>query len=254
MGASEELEYLKSLVAKLNEKIRSLESKPSASPTPATQLRTILMGPPGAGKGTQAPRIKEEFCVCHLATGDMLREQVNQQTPLGLAAKKIMDAGGLVSDDIMVGIIQDQLDNNKECKNGFVLDGFPRTVPQAQKLDGMLESRKEKLNSVVQLQIDDQLLISRITGRLIHPSSGRTYHREFHPPKKPMVDDVTGEPLIQRSDDNVETLRKRLGAFHSQTGPVVDYYKAKGLWYGIDAAQSPPVVWDNLRKIFVGKQ
>jgi len=253
MGTSEELEYLKSLVAKLSDKINALEAKTKATPpTPAVQLRTILMGPPGAGKGTQAPRIRDEFCVCHLATGDMLREQVTQKTPLGVAAKKIMDAGGLVSDDIMVGIIQDQLDNNKECKNGFVLDGFPRTVPQAQKLDGMLEARKEKLNSVVQLQIDDQLLISRITGRLIHPASGRTYHREFHPPKKPMVDDVTGEPLIQRSDDNVETLTKRLGSFHSQTGPVVDYYKAKGLWHGIDAAQSPTVVWDNLRKIFVG--
>jgi adenylate kinase len=258
MGTSDELEYLKSLVAKLSDKINALEAKNKAAPrTPAAQLRTILMGPPGAGKGTQAPRIKDEFCVCHLATGDMLREQVAQKTPLGVAAKKIMDAGGLVSDDIMVGMIQDQLDNNKECKNGFVLDGFPRTVPQAQKLDGMLEARKEKLNSVVQLQIDDQLLISRITGRLIHPASGRTYHREFHPPKKSMVDDVTGEPLIQRSDDNVETLTKRLGSFHSQTGPVVDYYKAKGLWHGIDAAQSPTVVWDNLRQIFVkgsGKQ
>ncbi|KAJ6606300.1 adenylate kinase 1 [Mycena vulgaris] len=255
MGASEELEYLKSLVAKLSDKIHALETKSNgAPPTPAAQLRTILMGPPGAGKGTQAPRIKDEFCVCHLATGDMLREQVTQKTPLGVAAKKIMDAGGLVSDDIMVNMIKDQLDNNKECKNGFVLDGFPRTVPQAQKLDGMLEARKEKLDSVVQLQIDDQLLISRITGRLIHAASGRTYHREFHPPKKPMVDDLTGEPLIQRSDDNVETLKKRLGSFHSQTGPVVEYYKAKGLWHGIDAAQSPAVVWDNLRKIFVGKQ
>ncbi|KAJ7891238.1 adenylate kinase 1 [Mycena olivaceomarginata] len=252
---SDELEYLKSLVAKLNEKITALEAKAApALPTPATQLRTILIGPPGAGKGTQAPRIKKEFCVCHLATGDMLREQVAQKTPLGVTAKKIMDSGGLLPDDIMVNMIKDELENNKECKNGFVLDGFPRTVPQAQKLDGMLEARKEKLNSVVQLQIDDQLLISRITGRLVHPASGRTYHREFHPPKKSMVDDVTGEPLIQRSDDNVDTLTKRLGGFHSQTGPVVDYYKAKGLWHGIDAAQSPTVVWDNLRKIFVGKQ
>ncbi|KAJ7348964.1 adenylate kinase 1 [Mycena albidolilacea] len=252
---SDELEYLKSLVAKLNEKITALEAKATpALPTPAAQLRTILIGPPGAGKGTQAPRIKQEFCVCHLATGDMLREQVAQKTPLGVTAKKIMDSGGLLPDDIMVNMIKDELENNKECKNGFVLDGFPRTVPQAQKLDGMLEARKEKLNSVVQLQIDDQLLISRITGRLVHPASGRTYHREFHPPKKSMVDDVTGEPLIQRSDDNVDTLTKRLSGFHSQTGPVVDYYKAKGLWHGIDAAQSPTVVWDNLRKIFVGKQ
>lgn len=157
------------------------------------------------------------------------------------------------------------------------MDGFPRTVPQAEKLDDMLDHRKEKLDSVVQLKIDDQLLISRITGRLIHPASGRTYHKEFQyvitlvifilepelfshfhlkfrPPKKAMTDDVTGEPLIQRSDDNVETLRKRLTAFHSQTGPVVDYYRSKGLWHSIDAAQSPAVVWDNLSKVFTGKQ
>jgi len=258
MGAAEELEYLKSLVAQLNAKISALEDKAkgaiSGKKTPAQQLRTILVGPPGAGKGTQAPRIRDEFCVCHLATGDMLRDQVNKKTPLGVEAKKIMDAGGLVSDDIMVNMIKDQLEHNKECKNGFVLDGFPRTVPQAEKLDSMLTDRKEKLDSVVELLIDDQLLISRITGRLIHPASGRTYHREFHPPKKPMTDDVTGEPLIQRSDDNVETLRKRLSGFHSQTGPVVEYYKVKGLWKPIDAAQSPSVVWDNLRKVFTEKK
>ncbi|KAF8227357.1 adenylate kinase 1 [Tricholoma matsutake] len=257
MGVSDELEYLKSLVSQLNEKIQTLEAKAKAAATPKTpaqQLRTILIGPPGAGKGTQAPKIRDEFCVCHLATGDMLRDQVSQKTPLGVQAKKIMNAGALVPDEIVVGMIKDQLENNVDCKNGFVLDGFPRTVPQAQKLDGMLEARKEKLDSVVQLQIDDTLLISRITGRLIHPASGRTYHREFHPPKKDMVDDVSGEPLIQRSDDNVETLRKRLSAFHAQTGPVVEYYKSKGLWRGIDAAQSPSVVWDHLRKVFIGKQ
>ncbi|KAJ4475635.1 adenylate kinase-domain-containing protein [Lentinula aciculospora] len=248
-----ELEYLKSLVAQLNDKIKALEQKVSSSrPSPAEQLRTILMGPPGAGKGTQAPLIRDKFCVCHLATGDMLREQVAQKTKLGLEAKKIMDEGGLVPDEVMVGMIKGELENNKACKNGFVLDGFPRTVPQAKKLDGMLESRGEKLNSVVQLLIDDSLLISRITGRLIHPGSGRTYHREFNPPKKPMVDDVTGEPLIQRSDDNVETLQKRLKTYHSQTGPVAEYYKTKGLWHGLDAAQSPSVVWDNLRGVFRG--
>jgi adenylate kinase len=255
MGASEELEYLKSLVAQLNEKIHAIEAKVKPSPpqTPAQQLRTILVGPPGAGKGTQAPKISKEFCVCHLATGDMLREQVQKKTPLGLEAKKIMDAGGLVSDEIMVGMIKDQLDNNNACKNGFVLDGFPRTVTQAKKLDEMLDIRKEKLDSVIELLIDDQLLISRITGRLVHPGSGRTYHKEFNPPKKANTDDVSGEPLIQRSDDNVETLRKRLSAFHQQTAPVVDYYKTKGLWRGIDAAQSPRVVWDSLRNVFVGK-
>jgi adenylate kinase len=118
----------------------------------------------------------------------------------------------------------------------------------------MLASRKEKLDSAVQLVIDDQLLISRITGRLVHPASGRTYHKEFHPPKKPMTDDETGEPLVQRSDDNVEALRKRLVTYHSQTAPVVDYYKRQGLWHGIDAAQSPKVVWDNLAKVFTASK
>ncbi|KAH9969233.1 adenylate kinase 1 [Russula compacta] len=291
-SATDELAYLKSLVGQLTDKIKELEAKAASKkspPTPAQQLRTILIGPPGAGKGTQAPRIRDDFCVCHLATGDMLREQVAKRTALGVEAKKIMDAGGLVSDDIMVGMIRDQLENNGACKNGFVLDGFPRTVPQAEKLDAMLTSRKEALDSVVELKISDQLLISRITGRLIHLASGRTYHREFKyvhnarshvfpsqptnpspsltfppsvraapaplsPPKKPMKDDVTGEPLIQRSDDNVEALTKRLGVFHAQTTPVVDYYKKKNLWHGIDAAQSPSVVWDNLRKVFAKQQ
>ncbi|KAL9714704.1 adenylate kinase [Leucoagaricus gongylophorus] len=252
MGTSDEIAYLKSLVLQLNEKIHALEAGSPTKRSPAQQLRTILMGPPGAGKGTQAPRIRDEFCVCHLATGDMLREQVAEKTPLGIEAKKIMDAGGLVSDGIMVDMIRDQLDNNKACKNGFVLDGFPRTVPQAQKLDGMLASRGEKLDSVVQLLIDDSLLISRIMGRLIHTPSGRTYHKEFNPPKRPGLDDVTGEALIQRSDDNVETLRRRLTTYHSQTGPVVDYYKTKGLWQGVDAAQSPGLVWDSLSGIYRG--
>jgi len=257
MAPSDELEYLKTLVNQLNEKIKSLEEKAKSAvkpQTPAQQLRTILVGPPGSGKGTQAPRIAETYCVCHLATGDMLRDQVSKKTALGVEAKKIMDAGGLVSDDIMVGMIKDQLENNKTCKNGFVLDGFPRTVPQAEKLDTMLESRQEKLDSVIQLLIVDQLLISRITGRLIHPASGRSYHKQFNPPKKPMTDDLTGEPLIQRSDDNVDTLRKRLVTFHTQTGPVVDYYKKKGLWTGIDAAQSPSVVWSDLQKVFTAKK
>jgi len=256
MGASDELEYLKSLVAQLNEKIAVVEAraKPTPPKPPARQLRTVFIGPPGAGKGTQAPKLRDEFCLCHLATGDMLREQVAKKTSLGREAKKIMDAGGLVSDDIVVGMIKDQLENNKSCQNGFILDGFPRTVPQAQKLDGMLKSRGQNLDAVIQFLIDDQLLISRITGRLIHPGSGRTYHKEFNPPKKTGVDDVTGEPLVQRSDDNVEVLRKRLASFHAQTGTVVDYYKAKGLWRGIDAAQSPSLVWDNVRSAFVPKK
>jgi len=253
MAPADELAYLKSLVNQLNDKIKTLEGKAKAAvtgATPAEQLRMILVGPPGAGKGTQAPKIRDAYCVCHLATGDMLRDQVQKQTELGKEAKKIMDAGGLVSDDIMVGMIKDQLENNKTCKNGFVLDGFPRTVPQAEKLDDMLIARKEKLDHVVELKIEDALLISRITGRLIHPASGRTYHKEFQPPKKTMTDDVTGEPLIQRSDDNVETLRKRLASYHKQTAPVVDYYRAKGIWNPIDAAQAPNTVWESLLGVF----
>lgn len=142
----------------------------------------ILIGPPGAGKGTQAPAISEKYSCCHLATGDMLRAQVQKQTDLGKAAKKIMDAGGLVSDDIMIGMIKSELENNKDCKNGFILDGFPRTVPQAEKLDDMLKHENKKIDHAIELKIPDALLIARITGRLVHPASGRSYHRECEHP------------------------------------------------------------------------
>ncbi|CEQ39700.1 SPOSA6832_01268 [Sporobolomyces salmonicolor] len=274
-----QLEHLKSLVSQLQAKIERLEQQAVASAndakakvgsavesakdtvkgavggasqtlTPAQHLRLVLMGPPGAGKGTQAPMIKEKYNVCHLATGDMLREQVKQGTELGKEAKKIMDAGGLVSDEIVIGMIKSQLEENKECQLGFILDGFPRNVAQAEKLDEMLDARKLPLEHATQLLVDDNLLVSRITGRLIHPASGRSYHKEFAPPKKPMTDDITGEPLIQRSDDTAETLYKRLDTYHKQTGPVAEYYKKKGIWTGVDAAQSPKTVWNTLQKIF----
>jgi len=286
-SGNSEIEYLKKLVAQLSDKITTLEKSTQASVdanvvqpaksmlksvketaagaassatgaagavtaavTGATEgKRLILIGPPGAGKGTQAPKLQEKYCVCHLATGDMLRDQVAKQTALGKEAKKIMDQGGLVSDEIMIGMIKSQLETNAECKNGFILDGFPRTVVQAEKLDGMLHSEQQKLDKALELRVPDGLLISRITGRLVHPASGRSYHREFNPPKKPMTDDITGEPLIQRSDDNVETLQKRLATYHKQTGPVVEYYKKNGIWSGIDAAQSPKLVWASITSI-----
>lgn len=265
-SSSTELSYLKSLVSQLNEKISQLESKTSSALSSLTGglgggsgqegVRMILIGPPGAGKGTQAPKIMEKYnnCICHLATGDMLRDQVKQQTELGRMAKKIMDQGGLVSDEIMVGMIKDQLENNSACKNGFILDGFPRTTPQAEKLDAMLTSKSQKLDHAIELKVNDNLLISRITGRLIHPASGRSYHKEFSPPKKPMTDDITGEPLIQRSDDNAETLKKRLGTYHAQTAAVSDYYRKQGIWAPVDASQSPKVVWQSIQAIFDSQQ
>ncbi|KIW99497.1 adenylate kinase [Rhinocladiella mackenziei CBS 650.93] len=237
------------LEARIHELERRIEGRGS-KPSVAESMRMILIGPPGAGKGTQAPRIKDKYCICHLATGDMLRAQVAKKTPLGREAKKIMDQGGLVSDDIMINMIKNELDTNRECANGFILDGFPRTVAQAEGLDSMLAAESKPLKHAIELQIDDGLLVSRITGRLIHPASGRTYHKVFNPPKEPMKDDVTGEPLIQRTDDNAETLKKRLGTYHQQTSPVVAYYKTKGIWSGIDASQEPDLVWKSILGVF----
>uniref|UniRef100_A0A7N0SZJ7 adenylate kinase n=1 Tax=Kalanchoe fedtschenkoi TaxID=63787 RepID=A0A7N0SZJ7_KALFE len=210
--------------------------------------RVILIGAPGSGKGTQSPVIKDEYCLCHLATGDMLRAAVAAKTPLGVKAKEAMEKGELVSDDLVVGIIDEAL-KKPSCQKGFILDGFPRTVTQAQKLDEMLEKRGIKIDKVLDFAIDDAILEERITGRWIHPSSGRSYHTKFAPPKTPGVDDITGEPLIQRKDDTAAVLKSRLEAFHKQTEPVIDYYTKKGVVAQLSAAKPPKEVTSEVLKV-----
>lgn len=186
--------------------------------------------------------------MCHLSTGDMLRAAVAAKSPLGVKAKDAMDKGELVSDDLVVGIMDEAM-NRPKCQKGFILDGFPRTVTQAEKLDEMLNRRGAQIDKVLNFAIDDSVLEERITGRWIHPSSGRSYHTKFAPPKVPGVDDVTGEPLIQRKDDNADVLRSRLDAFHKQTQPVIDYYAKKGNLVNIPAEKAPEEVTKVVKKV-----
>ncbi len=194
-------------------------------------MRLILLGAPGAGKGTQAAFLRERFGIPQISTGDMLRAAVKAGTPLGLEAKKVMDAGGLMPDDIIIGLVKDRL-KQPDCANGYLFDGFPRTIPQA-------EAMKEAgvpLDYVIEVDVPEEEIIERMSGRRVHLSSGRTYHEKHNPPKVAGIDDETGEPLVQRDDDREDTVRKRLEVYRDQTRPLIDYYQD---WAAQDASVAP---------------
>lgn len=217
-------------------------------------MRIILLGAPGAGKGTQARRISERFHLPQISTGDMLRDAVKRNNPLGITAKKIMEEGKLVSDEIIIQLIQERI-KYPDCERGFLLDGFPRTIPQAE----ALQSLGINIDVVIELKVPDQEIIERLSGRRIHPRSGRVYHIKHHPPNEPNKDDITGEPLVQRSDDAEETVKKRLEVYHNQTRPLIDFYRnlqrqshdGKPAYYEIQAESSVEQVYTQLEKILL---
>ena len=194
-------------------------------------MRLILLGPPGAGKGTQANFIKEKFGIPQISTGDMLRAAVKAGTPLGLQAKSVMESGGLVSDDLIINLVKERI-AQPDCANGFLFDGFPRTIPQAE----AMKAAGVKLDYVLEIDVPFDAIIERMSGRRSHPASGRTYHVKFNPPKAEGVDDVTGEPLVQRDDDKEDTVKKRLDVYTQQTRPLVDYYSQ---WAAKEPAAAP---------------
>lgn len=211
-------------------------------------MRLILLGAPGAGKGTQAGYLTKHFGIPQVSTGDMLRAAIKSGSELGIAAKKIIDAGELVADDIIIGLVMQRLED-ESCRNGCLLDGFPRTIAQAD----ALREHKVAIDAVVEIAVDDDEIIRRVSGRRVHQASGRTYHVEFNPPKTPERDDETGDALVQREDDREETVRKRLAIYHKQTRPLVDYYRTwaetEGSQQQADAAPTSPS-YDTLRAPF----
>jgi adenylate kinase len=214
-------------------------------------MNLILMGLPGAGKGTQAERIVKEYEIPHISTGDMFRAAIKGQTELGLKAKSFMDAGELVPDEVTIGIVRDRLSED-DCQKGFLLDGFPRTVAQAEALENLLESMGRKIDYVLNVEVPEQLLLDRLTGRRVSPTSGKTYHVIFNPPKQEGICDVDGSELIQRDDDKPETVKKRLEVNQAQAKPLVDFYTDKGYLRDINGDQDINKVFEDINQLLKG--
>ena len=210
-------------------------------------MRVILFGPPGAGKGTQANFLTRDYGLVQLSTGDMLRASIKSGSEIGKKAKAVMDAGELVSDEIVVTIVEERI-AQPDCENGYLLDGFPRNRKQAEKLDEMLQRSGQHIDCVIAIQVDEEAVVRRIGGRRFHLASGRSYHVEFNPPKVANRDDKTGEELVQRDDDNEETVRARLKTYAEQTAPLSDHYRKQNLLKTIDGMGNPKEVYQRLRE------
>lgn len=210
-------------------------------------MRLILLGPPGAGKGTQAQFICKNLNIPQISTGDMLRKSVKEQTELGLAAKQCMDAGQLVPDDVIIGMVRERL-QEPDCQHGYLFDGFPRTIPQAE----ALVAADIQVDAVIEIQVPDEDIIERIIHRRVHPGSGRVYHLQFQPPLNPGVDNETGEPLVHRDDDQHETVKRRLDVYHQQTSPLIKFYKHQSVAYHeINGTGSPEQIFETIRQFLI---
>jgi adenylate kinase len=209
-------------------------------------MHIILLGPPGSGKGTQAQNITSEYGYVQLSTGDMLRAGCSSGSAIGLELKTVMDAGNLVSDEIVVGIVEERIFKN-DCAAGYMLDGFPRNKVQAKKLDAMLTGKNQQIDIVLRLLVDDEVVVRRIAGRRFHEESGRSYNVEFNPPEIAGIDDLTGEPLTQRADDNEKVVQSRLNIYREQTEPLVKYYEEKGILVPIEGIGTPDEIFAKIK-------
>jgi len=210
-------------------------------------MKILLIGPPGGGKGTQAKKISSKFNIPQISTGDMLREHVKKMSPLGIQAKEFMDSGELVPDKLILEMMKKKL-SNEECKNGYILDGFPRTLPQAEGLDIILNEINSKLNKVIIIKVNDNVIVDRMSGRRVHKNSGRIYHIKFNPPKNDGLDDITNEPLSIRSDDKKETVKNRLEIYHDITKPLINYYSKKDILSTVNGEDQIDNVFSNIIK------